>query len=139
MVRFMKKRYENFENIVLFSILTLLLIFISIFFINKKRLITYKVFSAVYYDENIICLVVSNDDVNLFFKNKKLFIDSNKISFEIERIDKDILKREGDIYSSVYIKANISNMYKINDGIEVSIMNKKINIFNIFKIIWEGD
>lgn len=139
MVRFMKKRYENFENIVLFSILTLLLIFISIFFINQKRLITYKVFSAVYYDKNIICLVVSNDDVNLFFKNKKLFIDSNKISFEIERIDKDILKREGDIYSSVYIKANISNMYKINDGIEVSIMNKKINIFNMFKIIWEGD
>ena len=135
----MKKRYENFENIVLFSILTLLLIFISIFFINQKRLITYKVFSAVYYDKNIICLVVSNDDVNLFFKNKKLFIDSNKISFEIERVDKDILKREGDIYSSVYIKANISNMYKINDGIEVSIMNKKINIFNIFKIIWEGD
>lgn len=139
MVRFMKKRYENFENIVLFSILTLLLIFISIFFINQKRLITYKVFSAVYYDKNIICLVVSNDDVNLFFKNKKLFIDSNKISFEIERVDKDILKREGDIYSSVYIKANISNMYKINDGIEVSIMNKKINIFNMFKIIWEGD
>lgn len=135
----MKKRYENFENIVLFSILTLLLIFISIFFISKKRLITYKVFSAVYYDKNIICLVVSNDDVNLFFKNKKLFIDSNKISFEIERVDKDILKREGDIYSSVYIKANISNMYKINDGIEVSIMNKKINIFNMFKIIWEGD
>ena len=139
MVRFMKKRYEIFENIVLFSILTLLLIFISIFFINQKRLITYKVFSAVYYDKNIICLVVSNDDVNLFFKNKKLFIDSNKISFEIERVDKDILKREGDIYSSVYIKANISNMYKINDGIEVSIMNKKINIFNMFKIIWEGD
>ena len=135
----MKKRYENFENIVLFSILTLLLIFISIFFINQKRLITYKVFSAVYYDKNIICLVVSNDDVNLFFKNKKLFIDSNKISFEIERVDKDILKREGDIYSSVYIKTNISNMYKINDGIEVSIMNKKINIFNMFKIIWEGD
>lgn len=139
MVRFMKKRYENFENIVLFSILTLLSIFISIFFINQKRLITYKVFSAVYYDKNIICLVVSNDDVNLFFKNKKLFIDSNKISFEIERVDKDILKRKGDIYSSVYIKANISNMYKINDGIEVSIMNKKINIFNMFKIIWEGD
>ena len=139
MVRFMKNRYEIFENIVLFSILTLLLIFISIFFINQKRLITYKVFSAVYYDKNIICLVVSNDDVNLFFKNKKLFIDSNKISFEIERVDKDILKREGDIYSSVYIKANISNMYKINDGIEVSIMNKKINIFNMFKIIWEGD
>lgn len=139
MVRFMKKRYENFENIVLFSILTLLLIFISIFFINQKRLITYKVFSAVYYDKNIICLVVADDDVNLFFKNKKLFIDSNKISFEIERVDKDILKRKGDIYSSVYIKVNISNMYKINDGIEVSIMNKKINIFNMFKIIWEGD
>lgn len=139
MVRFMKKRYENFENIVLFSILTLLLIFISIFFINQKRLITYKVFSAVYYDKNIICLVVSNDDVNLFFKNKKLFIDSNKISFEIERIDKDILKRKGSIYSSIYIKTNISNMYKINDVIEVSIMDKKINTFNMFRIIWDGD
>ena len=135
----MKKRYESFESIVLFSTLILFLIFISIFFINQKRLITYKIFSAVYYDKNIIVLVVSNDDVNLFFKNKKLFIDSNKISFEVERIDKDILKREGDIYSSVYIKVNISNMYKINDGIEVSIMNKKINIFNMFKIIWEGD
>ena len=80
----MKKRYESFESIVLFSTLILVLIFISIFFINQKRLITYKIFSAVYYDKNIIVLVVSNDELDLFFKNKKLFIDSKKISFEID-------------------------------------------------------
>lgn len=135
----MKKRYESFESIVLFSTLILLLIFISIFFINQKRLITYKIFSAVYYDKNIIVLVVSNDELDLFFKNKKLFIDSKKISFEIDKIDKDILKRKGSIYSSIYIKTNISNMYKINDVIEVSIMDKKINTFNMFRIIWDGD
>lgn len=135
----MKKRYESFESIVLFSTLILFLIFISIFFINQKRLITYKIFSAVYYDKNIIALVVSNDELDLFFKNKKLFIDSKKISFEIDKIDKDILKRKGSIYSSIYIKTNISNMYKINDVIEVSIMDKKINTFNMFRIIWDGD
>lgn len=135
----MKKRYESFESIVLFSTLILVLIFISIFFINQKRLITYKIFSAVYYDKNIIVLVVSNDELDLFFKNKKLFIDSKKISFEIDKIDKDILKRKGSIYSSIYIKTNISNMYKINDVIEVSIMDKKINTFNMFRIIWDGD
>ena len=135
----MKKRYESFESIVLFSTLILVLIFISIFFINQKRLITYKIFSAVYYDKNIIVLVVSNDELDLFFKNKKLFIDSKKISFEIDKIDKDILKRMGSIYSSIYIKTNISNMYKINDVIEVSIMDKKINTFNMFRIIWDGD
>ena len=135
----MKKRYESFESIVLFSTLILFLIFISIFFINQKRLITYKLFSAVYYDKNIIVLVVSNDELDLFFKNKKLFIDSKKISFEIDKIDKDILKRKGSIYSSIYIKTNISNMYKINDVIEVSIMDKKINTFNMFRIIWDGD
>ena len=135
----MKKRYESFESIVLFSTLILFLIFISIFFINQKRLITYKIFSAVYYDKNIIVLVVSNDELDLFFKNKKLFIDSKKISFEIDKIDKDILKRKGSIYSSIYIKTNISNMYKINDMIEVSIMDKKINTFNMFRIIWDGD
>ena len=135
----MKKRYESFESIVLFSTLILVLIFISIFFINQKRLITYKIFSAVYYDKNIIVLLVSNDEFYLFFKNKKLFIDSKKISFEIDKIDKDILKRKGSIYSSIYIKTNISNMYKINDVIEVSIMDKKINTFNMFRIIWDGD
>lgn len=135
----MKKRYESFESVVLFSTLILFLIFISIFFINQKRLITYKIFSAVYYDKNIIVLVVSNDELDLFFKNKKLFIDSKKISFEIDKIDKDILKRKGSIYSSIYIKTNISNMYKINDVIEVSIMDKKINTFNMFRIIWDGD
>ena len=135
----MMKRYESFESIVLFSTLILFLIFISIFFINQKRLITYKIFSAVYYDKNIIVLVVSNDELDLFFKNKKLFIDSKKISFEIDKIDKDILKRKGSIYSSIYIKTNISNMYKINDVIEVSIMDKKINTFNMFRIIWDGD
>lgn len=139
MVRFMKKRYESFESVVLFSTLILFLIFVSIFFINQKRLITYKIFSAVYYDKNIIVLVVSNDELDLFFKNKKLFIDSKKISFEIDKIDKDILKRKGSIYSSIYIKTNISNMYKINDVIEVSIMDKKINTFNMFRIIWDGD
>ncbi len=135
----MKKRYESFESVVLFSTLTLLLIFISLFFINQKRLITYKIFSAVYYDKNIIVIVVSNDELDLFFKNKKLFIDSKNISFEIDKMDKDILKRKGSIYSSIYIKTNISNMYKINDVIEVSIMDKKINTFNIFRIIWDGD
>ena len=135
----MKKRYEKFENINLFCILFLLFVVVSIFFLNQRRIIVYKTFSAISYDKNVIVLVVDNSDLELFFKNRKLYIDLKKISFEIQKIDKNILERKGDKYSRIYIKVNTSNLYEVNDVVEVSIMDRKVKTFNIFKIIWDGD
>ena len=58
---------------------------------------------------------------------------------DIIKIDKDILEREGNKYNQVYIKINISNLYKVNDVVNISIMNKCVSSLKIFNIIWEGD
>lgn len=135
----MKKSYENYKKIILCISVFFIFIGIFIFSLNRKGIIIYEKFSGIYFKENTLVLVLNDEEINLFLKNKKLFINNKKRSFEIEKIDKDILERNGDNYSQVYIKTDISTMYKINDVIEISVMDKKIKLFNIFRIIWEGD
>lgn len=135
----MKKKYDNFGKVMFgfgFFIISFFVAFII--FINQK-IILYEVFNGVVFNEDIVVLVLNDDEIKLFNKNRKLYIKNKKMKFEIIKIDKDVLEREGKKYNQVYIKVNISNMYKVNDVVNISIMNKNVSSLKIFNIIWEGD
>lgn len=135
----MKKKYENYDKITFSFVLFLisLLIVCSYFFGNE--IVTYKVFSGVVYKEDILVFVLSNEELKLFNKNKKLFIENKSRKFLIKNIEKNVLERNGDKYNQVFINTDISDMYKVNDVINISIMDKRVKCYKIFSIIWEGD
>ena len=125
----MKKSYESFGKVLVGFSCFLICVFITIIIFSNKKVVLYEVFNGV----------IFNDEIKLFNKNKNLYIKNKKKKFEIIKIDKDVLEREGKKYNQVYIKVNISNMYKVNDVVNISIMNKNVSSLKIFNIIWEGD
>ena len=135
----MKKSYESFGKVLVGFSCFLICFFITIIIFSNKKVVLYEVFNGVTFNKNIFVLVLDNDEIKLFNKNKNLYIKNKKKKFEIIKIDKDILEREGKKYNQVYIKVNISNMYKVNDVVNISIMNKNVSSLKIFNIIWEGD
>lgn len=131
----MKRRYEKFEkDIICFFIFLILIILFALFLINEK-IVLYKLFNGVVYDKNTLVLVLNNNDISIFEKNRILYINSKKEKFKIKTINQNILKRNNKSYNQVFIKVNFSNKYKVNDIVEISIMDKSVNSYNIFKVI----
>lgn len=135
----MKKKYENYEKITFVFILFVVFILIVCIYFVSKRIVTYKVFSGVVYQDDVLVFVLSNEELKLFNKNKKLFIENKSRKFLIKNIEKNVLERNGDKYNQVFINTDISDMYKVNDVINISIMDKRVRCYKIFSIIWEGD
>lgn len=135
----MKKKYDNFGKVMFGFGFFIVSFFVAIIIFINQKIILYEVFNGVVFNEDIVVLVLNDDEIKLFNKNRKLYIKNKKMKFEIIKIDNDVLEREGKKYNQVYIKVNISNMYKVNDVVNISIMNKNVSSLKIFNIIWEGD
>lgn len=133
----MKRKYEKNELIVFFSILFFILIIIVCLFLWYKKISIYKTFSGIVYKDNVLEVVVSVDDLKLFYKNEVIYIEDKSYKLDILKVDENILKREGKKYSSVFINVKFTDMYKLNDVITFSIREKGIRLIEIFKIIWE--
>ena len=133
----MKKKYEKNELILFFSIMFFILIIIVFIFLWYKKISVYKIFSGVVYKDNVLEVIVSEDDLKLFFKNNVIYIEDKSYKLDILKVNKNILKREEMKYSSVFINIEFTDMYKLNDVIMLSIRDKGVRLIEIFKIIWE--
>lgn len=134
----MKKNYDNFNKcFILLFIFLIYFSFLFIFLFNKK-LIIFKVFNGVVFDNNVL-LVLSDKELKIFNKNKKLYINNKSYVFNISKIDNDVLERNGDKYNNVFIEVNLPNMYKVGDVLSLTIMNDRKCLFKIFNVIWDGD
>lgn len=134
----MKKNYDNFNKcFILLFIFLIYFSFLFIFLFNKK-LIIFKVFNGVVFDNNVL-LVLSDKELKIFNKNKKLYINNKSYVFNISKIDNDVLERNGDKYNNVFIEVNLPNMYKVGDVLSLTIMNDRKCLFKIFDVIWDGD
>lgn len=130
MVRFMKNKYEEFNVVIFFLIITFILeiiLFISLININIS---TYKVFSGVISNDNCISLLVDKKELEILRDNKRLFFNNKTYDYEIESIDRESI----DNYILVNIKTKIKTKKSV---INVSILDNKISVIKIFKIIWK--
>ena len=116
-----------------------ILIFSFIYYSLNKKIFVYKMFSGVVYKNNVIELLLSDDELLLFYKNMNMFIDDNKVKIKIRKVESDVLQRGGVFYNQLFLNIKLNDTYKVNDVVKVSVVQKKMKIFNIFKIIWEGD
>lgn len=127
----MNKDFEKKRVIYLVIILVLVLFFIMVFYISKMKISKYKVFSSVVVHDDLLMVVVDKKDKKLFFKNSHVFLDGEKKSFVISKIDGESFK---DKYI-LYLEMSLAN-YEDNDVVMISILEKKIYSFKIFDVIW---
>lgn len=138
MESYMKKQYEKKNRIIVGSIIFLVMDFLLVFLLFNRRIVMYEKFSGVIFKDNLLVFLLSDDDLKLFYRNKVVFIENKSKNFVIKKVDKDVLKRNGIYYNQVFIEVNISNKYKVNDVLDVSIVRESVKSINIFKIILEG-
>ena len=135
----MKKRYEKNDLIVGSSVVFFLIVFLFLIFLIRNHVVLYEKFNGVVSKEDVLQLVLSDEELKLFYKNQVFYIEGKKKKYKILKIEEAVVKRKGDTYNQVFIETNISNMLKVNDVMEISIMKKNVKSINLFKIIWGGD
>lgn len=135
----MKKSYEYFSKVKILIILFFIAVFFTGIFMVNKKIVIYKVFDSVLFDKDLLVLVLNDDELKLFQKNNNLYINNEKKSFKVEKIVANVLKRRNKNYSQIFIKVNLNNLLKVNDVVNISIIDKSVRSYEMFKIIWEGE
>jgi hypothetical protein len=91
------------------------------------------------YESNCVLLVIPDDDMKCFNKNKVLFINNNKYEFNILKVDDLGMERNGDKYNNVFIEVSFFNMFEIGEVVNITIMDNRDFLFKIFNAIWDGE
>ena len=133
----MKKNYEKSRLIFALSIFLMLIIALCFIVLFKMKIIVYKNISGIVFSDNIITFLVDEHDLKLFYKNKTIYFLGEKKRFMINRVDKNVLERNGVKYHYVYLNVEIPKNYKVNDVLKISVVEKKIQCIKIFKVIWD--
>lgn len=132
----MKKKYENYGCVVFSFLVFIIMIVFVLFFLGNKRIILFKSFSGVVFSDNCLVLILNDSQLKLFQKNKTIYIENKKKNFKIKKIEKNILERDGEKYNQVFFEVNFTDLYKVNDVLNVSVMEKNVRSLYIFRIIW---
>ena len=133
-------RYERFGLLIFFIIILILFEIIFIINIMREKNELYISFSGVVMKNNIGLFIVNDKDMKILYKNKYLYFNGKRIKYSIEKITKDVIKKDNNKYNEVLLRFKFSKKkYKDNDVIDISIRRDKESIIKMFKIIWRGD
>ena len=81
--------------------------------------------------------MVPNDKLEVLYKNKTVYIEDVKKKFVISDVSKDVLENKKMKYSLVVLEVSLSLMD--NEFVTLVFCDKKVKLFKIFSVIWEGD
>lgn len=133
------KKYENF------SMLPFLLIFAIIFFIfllifsfRVSFIKIYHSIPGVVVGPNQVMVLLSSKDLSWLYHNRFVFISGKKRKFSIERVEKNLIKRDKKVYHQVFLEVSIPKKYLENDSITLVIYQKDCSFSSIFFDIWKG-
>lgn len=133
-------RYERFGLLIFLIIILILFEIIFIVNIMREENEIYISFSGVVMKNNIGLFIINDKDMKILYKNKYLYFNGKRIKYSIEKITKDVIKKDNNKYNEVLLKFKFSKKkYKDNDVIDISIRRDKESIIKMFKIIWRGD
>ena len=133
-------RYERFGLLIFFIIILILFEIIFIVNIMREENEIYISFSGVVMKNNIGLFIINDKDMKILYKNKYLYFNGKRIKYSIEKITKDVIKKDNNKYNEVLLRFKFSKKkYKDNDVIDISIRRDKESIIKMFKIIWRGD
>ena len=130
------KNYEKNSLILFISIFIFLSEIVLIIFLYKYKIYEYKVITGIVSNKNIVTLVISKDEKELLYKNKKIYINNKYLNYKIIDDKGYLLKKNKKKYYEVLI--SIKTNKEENDVVNLCIKNKKIRIIKLLKNIWEG-
>lgn len=132
LVNYEKNKFITFLVVLLF----VLLIGLG-FYTWFRRINSYVILEGRVRKRYYIELMVDTRKLDILYKNGSVFIDDKKYKFSISDITKDVLTNKKIKYSLVLIEVKYEGLD--NDYLRLVFNDRKISLWEIFKIIWEGD
>ncbi len=134
-------KYRDYEKLgsiyFLFGLFLVLFIVCIIISFRVSIIKKYQMLSGVYVGKNQVMILVSSRELSWFYRNNWILIDGRRVSFTIDRLNKDMIKREGVEYHQLFLGVEIDS-YTENDSVSVFIFQKKISFRFMFFDIWKG-
>jgi uncharacterized membrane protein YobD (UPF0266 family) len=81
--------------------------------------------------------MVNDKELKDIYKNNSFYIDGKKYKLVIDHINTKVLKRKGKYYNQVFIKYKSIN--QDNEVLDIVLLDNRINIFGMFKVMWKED
>lgn len=134
-----KKNYEKDTLAIITCLIVFLLEIIFVAFLREYKMYNYKQISSIYVDDDNIMSFVDEEERKILYKNKYIYIDNKKLEYEIRKDNGVTINSNNKKYYEIYLKVKINKKYKLNDNINVVIKDKKINMLEMFKLVWVGD
>jgi len=133
------KNYEKKNLVVFFTVFFLILELIFFLVLTIKKTYSYDILSGIVMKKDLVIVVVSKKERNLLSQNKFLNLDDKKMKYKILEDHGPIISKGKEKYYEIILKFSFPREYKANDILTISLKNKKYQLIEIFKIIWEGD
>lgn len=134
-------KYRDYEKLgsiyFLFGLFLVLFIVCIIISFRVSIIKKYQMLSGVCVGKNQVMILVSSRELSWFYRNNWILIDGRRVSFTIDRLNKDMIKREGVEYHQLFLGVEIDS-YTENDSVSVFIFQKKISFRFMFFDIWKG-
>lgn len=139
MEKFVKLRNYEKRSFILILIL-ILLIFVILFccLLLVYKIPKYYLINGVVFKDNVVEVIVTDEELKLFYKNKYIYINNKKYSYDISNVILDVLIQDRKKYNLIYINCELRNE-KENDIVEMTIKKENIKLFRIFETIWESE
>jgi len=131
------KKYEKIKGIIAASILLLISEIVLLLSFYYFRINTYHKYSSIIFSNSLIYLMLDNNELKDIYKNNSFYCDGKKHKLIIDHINTKVLKRDGKYYNQLFIKYKSIN--RDNEILDIILLDNKINIFEMFKIMWKED
>ena len=133
------KRYESMTFIYTVIFILIIIVFLLLIFSLNKNIKTYKVINSSVFKDNVVEAIVTDKQLKMIYNNKYLFLNRKKVLIRIIEINKSVLVRKNNEYHRVLLKVKLKKNCKVNDIKSLVLFNRKVNIFEMIKIIWKGE
>ncbi len=136
----MKKRFENYNSIFFLFILLIIFLMINISYLVSHSYKTYYKELATLKNYNTVELVLNTEVLNKLNKKKEIYIEGKKYKVKIQKVLRNILKKEKKHYHQVTLKINLKGKkYKLLEIFTVMIYDEKKSLLTIFSSCLKGE
>ena len=132
-----EKSYEKKSILKVFIVIDFVLLLIFVMYITNKKINSFINFEGVIKDKGRVEILVNNKYKDLIYKNSSLYYNDKKYMYTIENVNKDVVKKKKDTYTLFELGIEIKK--NKNEIVNLVFNKKRINVYEIFKIIWKGD
>lgn len=132
------RNYEERGVILFFIIILFISIFLFCCFSYFYKIPNYCLVQGIVFRDNLLEILVLEDDMNLIYDNGFVYIKTKKVKYKINSVLSNVLVKDKDKYSLVYIECLLSDK-KERDVVDLVFIKNRIRVVEIFKLIFKGD